>query len=136
MKGELDEAIDNFSECIKYGPSLIDGYIYRGDAYLEKVKTLTKRSDQVALKRQALEDYGKAVSLGYDEPNILRERGELFAEIGETRLAINELRQAAQQYKLKGLNRQHESTLSRIKDLQKQLKENSSSPPRRRGQFD
>jgi len=107
MEGELDEAIDNFSECIKYGPSLIDGYICRGKAYLEKANTLTKRSDQVALKRQALEDYGKAVSLGYNEPDIFRERGDIFAEIGETQLAIDELRQAAQMYKLKGLNSLH-----------------------------
>lgn len=86
MKGELDEAIDNFSECFKYGPSLIEGYFYRGGTYLEKAKTVAKQSDQVTLKRQALEDYGKAVSMGYNEPDIFRERGEIFAEIGETQL--------------------------------------------------
>lgn len=121
MGGQLDEAIANYSECIKYDPTLIDGYLLRGETYLEKAKTLANKSDQAVMKRQAVEDFGKAIALGYNEPDIFRTRGETLAEIGETQLAIRELRQAAQQYKLKGLDGEYNSILDEIKQLEKQL---------------
>ena len=71
MQDHLDEAVARFLECLKFDPLLPHGYLLRGQTYLEKAKTFARKPDQVLIKRQTVKDFGKAIALGYNEPDIL-----------------------------------------------------------------
>jgi len=81
MQDHLDEAVARFSECIKFDPSLPHGYLLRGQTYLEKAKTFARKPDQVLIKRQAVEDFGKAITLGYNEPDMFKVRGKPWLKL-------------------------------------------------------
>jgi len=75
-KGDLDRAIQDYSQAISLSPRFADAYIMRGLTY-------DKKGD---LDR-AIQDYGQAISLKPGDADVYRYRAEVYRALGKKDLA-------------------------------------------------
>jgi tetratricopeptide (TPR) repeat protein len=116
LKGDLDRAIENFSEAVKLDPRHPANYATRGFAYLRKhqyeraIEDFDRASDrgpnplvyqQRGLAYQnlrqhdrALDDYTRSIALDPKREITYRYRAIVYGRIGKIELAINDYRQA------------------------------------------
>jgi tetratricopeptide (TPR) repeat protein len=78
LKGNFDQAIQNFNEAIKFNPSHPAAYATRGVAFLEKGEY-----------QQAIDDFTQAANI-YPTPLVFQQRGRAHAKLGLNDQAIQD----------------------------------------------
>jgi tetratricopeptide (TPR) repeat protein len=86
QKGELDRAIEDFTQCLQLGPSAVDAYkafVHRGFTFLNQGKF-----------REAVADFTEAIPLSPTDAFSYGCRGTAYNELGEFDAAIRDCSEA------------------------------------------
>lgn len=102
MQGELQKALELFSECIKYSPpGYFDGYSYRSQVYLQLANDSKDKAGQIELYKQAIADLTYMIDHTSVGRSTYESRGHAFVAIGDIQSALADLRKANELYRQK-----------------------------------